>query len=280
MLHALRAAQILGDVMLHYFDRDYKVELDQNEIDPYSGLKAEEEPSAIKLEVDRLTNDLAKAYLTTLYPQLGFVGEESFAADPAQMQKELFWCVDPICGSKGYRNKTPYFGTSIALVDKSRGPVLGALNCPALGIRGIGDARSGRNHFEGDFGPNPPAGLKVLVSKNREDNPRFHEALEALSPAVVDYRTGVPPKTLPVLAGAADLYFALPQDKGGGLLKIWDLAASAAIAKAIGALVSDAYGNPLDLSGQSGYIFNQGLILAKNQEVHQSCLEVLRQVCA
>jgi hypothetical protein len=194
LLHAFRTAQILGDVMLHYFDLEYKVELDESEIDPHSGLKAEEEPAAIKLEVDRLTNDLAKAYLTTLYPQLGFVGEESFAADSSQMERELFWCVDPICGSKGYRNKTPYFGTSVALVDRNNGPILGVLNCPALGISGMADALGGQRCFEVDGSGAQDSGLKVLVSKNREDNPRFQAALDALQPCSVDFRTGVPPK--------------------------------------------------------------------------------------
>ena len=279
LLHAVRTAQILGDVMLHYFEREYKVELDRSELDPFSGLKPEDEPAAIKLEVDRLTNDLAKVYLTTLYPEMGFVGEESYASDPSQMERELFWCVDPICGSKGYRNKTPFFGTSVALVDRNDGPLMGMLNCPALGIMGLADSRSGHRCFEGDYGDDLGSGLKVLVSKNREDNPRFKNALKALSPVRVDYRTGVPPKTLPVLAGAADLYFALPQDMGGGLLKIWDLAASAAVAKAVGAEITDAYGRPLDLTGQSGHIFNQGLILARDADIHRQCLEILSEVC-
>jgi 3'-phosphoadenosine 5'-phosphosulfate (PAPS) 3'-phosphatase len=82
-----------------------------------------------------------------------------------------------------------------------------------------------------------------------------------------------------VLAGEADLYFALPLEMGGGKLKIWDLAASAAITRAVGAKLTDAFGNELDLTGQSGYIYDHGLILARDASIHERCLEVVREVC-
>lgn len=280
LYHAWRAAELLADVMEHYFERDYEVTYDAAEHDPLSHLALEDDPGAIKLQVDRLCDRLAGAYLKSLYPDYGFVGEESFAGDPSQIERDLFWCVDPICGSKGYRERTPFFGTSVALVERGRGPILGVMNTPALGMRALGDLDNGYLRLEGVYAPRDPHGLNLVISSNQKNNHIYRRALELLAPARVETMTGVPPKSLLVLGGAMDAYFMLPRSVRGGRLRIWDLAASQVLHQLRGTILSDVYGRPLDLSGAGGDLMPLGVIMARDQATHDAVAAALAQVIA
>lgn len=281
LYHAWRAAGILADLMLFYFDKDYEVEIDPSQaIDPgsYPGMPLSEHPSAIKLAVDLMCNQMARDYLGKLYPDYGFVGEESFDKDPGQLEKELFWVVDPICGSKGYRNKTTSYGASVALVSREKGPILGVLSCPGMELSAMGDAEKGLYWLQGGFRGREPRGLNLAISGNQRKNPAFQRVIDELRPARVDYYTGVPPKTVQVIGGAYDLYFSLARDMGGNSIKIWDLAASWAIARAKGMAMRDARGNELDLSGKSGHLFGEGYVLARDQRVMDLVMAAIAKV--
>ncbi len=265
--HALRAAAILEDVMLHYYNRDYVVQWDDRE--KYAA-------AAIKLEVDKKCDDLARAYLTSLYGMddtWGFLGEESF--DPAQREREYYWCVDPICGSLGYRKKTDNFGTSIALIHRGK-PIIGVLNCPRFqwtGLACLEPAPAAAWSENAD----PPAGRRhLIVSANKRESESLRNIVDRLNPTKVTYAESVPVKSLGVIMGKFDLFYGLPSTLGGGRYNIWDIAATAAFAAVDPQCVlSDAWGEPISLSQESPR-FTQGIIMARNRDLWREAVEATR----
>lgn len=270
LFHAYRAAKNCSDVMMHYYEKDYEVQYDRREYDAKSGLSLEAHPSTIKLQIDKYCDRISREYLTILYPEYGFVGEESF--DPEEMKKEFFWCVDPICGSMGYKKKTGFFGTSVALIKKDEGPVLGVLNCPVLKLSGIASLEENDTFYSGKFKKYNTDGLKIAISANIKENQNFKKMLNILKPSVVDYMESVPSKSIQVLGGTYDLYFNLPDEYGGGRPRLWDFAASDVFFKVDGKVFTDFNGDPLDLSGSSGIRFGNGQIMAGDKKVLGKCL--------
>jgi fructose-1,6-bisphosphatase/inositol monophosphatase family enzyme len=263
--------------MVHYYEKDYEVKYDESEFDPAAGLSIKDSPSAIKLAVDLWCDKISKEYLQILYPEFGFVGEESF--DSNELKKEYFWCVDPICGSIGYKKKTDYFGTSIALIKRGEGPFIGVLTCPKLKIAGIASLPEKKAFYSGKFKRYKTEGLKVIVSSNRRKDMYLEKMLRILKPEIVDYQESVPTKSLQVLGGTYDLHFNLPAKFGGATPKIWDLAASYVFYKIEGMKFVDFNGNEIDLTGTlKSHRYPNGYIMAKNEEILQRCLWAFNQI--
>jgi len=276
LYHALKAAENCSDIMLHYYHEDYAAQIDEAAYDAASGLSIEDSPELLKLLPDRLCDGIAREYLKALYPGYGYVGEESFDAD--EMSRDLFWCVDPICGSMGYKKKTGYFGTSVALIRRSSGPFIGVLNCPGLQIAGIASLPENAAYYAGNFKKYDTGGLRVVISSNRKNSEPFKEMISVLNPAVVDYQESVPTKSLGVLAGTYDLHFNLPADYQGGSPKIWDLAASQVFYSVEQKEFTDFDGNPFDLTGAGSHRYSNGYVMAKDRETRERCLDAFEKI--
>jgi myo-inositol-1(or 4)-monophosphatase len=63
--------------------------------------------------------------LLRLLPAAGFLGEES---DPAGLEHEFLWVVDPIDGTSNFARGLPHFAVSVALLQRGQ-PVLAAIHC-------------------------------------------------------------------------------------------------------------------------------------------------------
>jgi fructose-1,6-bisphosphatase/inositol monophosphatase family enzyme len=274
--HAYRAAMALADVMNHHYGRDYHVSWDESEFTAQAYDRLEDDPAAIKLEVDRKCDHLAQAYLNGLYPDHGFVGEESFR--PSEMDKPLFWCVDPICGSMGYYRRSGFFGTSIALVDHEAGPLVGVVNCPGLHQTGAASVEESRLLLDGARMSTALAGLRLVSSANLKKNELMNELIRALDPDEVEYQESVPTKSLGVLTGRFDLNFGLPKKAAGTGLKIWDVAASEVLYRAAGKCLVDFDGHPLHVTGASPLRFENGYILARDMFVVDNLITTYHRV--
>jgi len=276
LYHAVKAAMNCEDIMLHYYEKDYDVKYDTDNYDTSSSLSIEESPELIKTAPDKYCDRISRTYLNLLYPDWGFVGEESF--DEREMQNETFWCVDPICGTMGFKKKSGFFGTSVALIHKDSGPVLGVMNCPALGIGGAASLERHMTQYFGEPEQHDSEGLKVLVSANRKTSEPFRLMLKILNPAVVGYQESVPSKSLHILMKAYDLHFNLPAAYEGGAPKIWDLAASSVFYAINGMEMTDMDGKPLDLTGQHGWSYRNGYVMAKDKKTLDLCLEAFQKI--
>ncbi len=102
-----------------------------------------------------ITNELSKAF-----PQDNVVGEE-FGGQFG----EAFWLVDPIDGTSNFLSGLPFWGISIAYVERGM-PVLGAIALPELDMQAIA-ATHGCLKFQGQIaGVSLPAPRVFAVGRN------------------------------------------------------------------------------------------------------------------
>lgn len=88
---------------------------------------------------------LLRRELLRLLPAAGFLGEES---DPAGLDHEFLWVVDPIDGTSNFARGLPHFAVSVALLQRGQ-PVLAAIHCQPedatyTALLGAGAQRAGR----------------------------------------------------------------------------------------------------------------------------------------
>merc|ERR1711991_705881 len=66
---------------------------------------------------DREINNYLKSYFKTHTPNFGWLSEESYD-DKSRLNRDFFWCLDPIDGTRSYINKKPEYTISLALIQK------------------------------------------------------------------------------------------------------------------------------------------------------------------
>jgi myo-inositol-1(or 4)-monophosphatase len=163
-------------------------------------------------------------------------------------REAVYWCVDPLDGTRNFSLGMPVVAVSVALVVERR-PVVGVVGAPLLGlcfsaVRGFG-AWSGRERLS--VSARPPAQAVVATGfplRDRRLLPGYLPTLEAVLWWAEDVRrAGAAALDLAwVAAGVFDGYFELN-------LSEWDVAAGGLLVEEAGGTVSDWAGGPDYLSG-------------------------------
>ena len=112
---ALEAAQTAQEIILHYYQGKFDIEL-----------KADQSPVTI---ADVEAEKAIKKIILERFPEHGFFGEETGKTNP---DAEYTWLIDPIDGTKSFVRRYPMFSTQIALMKGSE-LILGVSNAPAFG---------------------------------------------------------------------------------------------------------------------------------------------------
>jgi len=202
----------------------------------------------------------------------------------ASEQRERFWTLDPIDGTKGFLRNEQY-AVALALIEGGRIRV-GVLGCPNMPI---------------DPGSESPAGLlftAVAGSGSRsaplegEASPRAIEVSETSEPASAQFCESVesghsshsdadavashlgitqPPlrrdsqaKYATVARGEADIYLRLPT-RADYVEKIWDHAAGALVTAEAGGTVTDITGKPLSFTHGAKLQENRGVVVTNGR---------------
>lgn len=98
---ALQAARLVKKpIMDIYNSHDFNVEI-----------KSDQSPVT---KADKLSDKLIREYLSTMFPDHGFLTEES-KDDLSRLKKDYVWIIDPIDGTKDFINKDDEFTVNIAL---------------------------------------------------------------------------------------------------------------------------------------------------------------------
>jgi 3'(2'), 5'-bisphosphate nucleotidase/inositol polyphosphate 1-phosphatase len=194
--------------------------------------------------------------------------------DPVAEGRDVFWCLDPIDGTKGFL-RGQQFAIALGLVEGSD-PKIGLLGCPHLplgesddygaadpvgsvylGVIGEGAwsgpaTASGRDDLQAmSVSPEPPGGrVRVCLSyeKAHSDTDRTSAALEATGVQTTPIRIDSQCKYAMVASGRADLYLRLARE--GYREKSWDHAGGCAVVRAAGGIVESATGLPLKIDGR------------------------------
>ena len=200
------------------------------------GCEAEEKLDGSPVTIaDRHAELIILERLARAFPDIPVLAEEEACAGRIPELGTLFFCVDPLDGTKGFVGRTGEFTVNIALIEGSE-PVAGVIYAPDpkllyYGARGEGAFRGdGRAEPEPiRVRPRPASGLIGVGSRNHhaagseERNARL---------GIVDYLPSGSSLKFCVLAeGAADVY-----PRYGRTME-WDTAAGQAILEAAGGRV-------------------------------------------
>jgi 3'(2'), 5'-bisphosphate nucleotidase len=181
--------------------------------------------------------------LTSAFPDIPVVSEETVPEGGFASPAWRFWCVDPLDGTREFVARNGEFAVLIALIEHGR-PVLGVVHGPAAGVTYVahGPGTALRRHGNGAFQPirarAPAAGIVVVHSRSHENSRRLAEYFQN-RPVVERRQCGSALKFGVLAAGDADLYPRF------GTTMEWDTAAGQAVLEAAGGHVLGLSGEPL-----------------------------------
>jgi myo-inositol-1(or 4)-monophosphatase len=223
---------------------------------------------------------------------LALLSEES-TDDRERLNKDYFWCIDPLDGTLSFIESSPGYTVSIALVSRAGTPLIGVVYDPVThtlysAVQGQGAWRNGQAWAPSLNSSIEGKTLTLVCDRSllqRSEYPQVRLAIEELCDKLG--LTGV--KTIEKDAGAVinacwamenspACYFKLPKaETGGGCL--WDIAATAAIFLELDAVASDFYGQPLELN-RADYIYMNhcGILFATHQELAREILGLISPV--
>ena len=194
-------------------------------------IKADNTPVS---NADLAVDALLKEMLGAARPDYGWLSEET-ADDPARLERERLFVVDPIDGTRAFVKDRPWWGVCIGVVEAGR-PVAGVIYAPDVeetyhAVAGQGAFRNGQ--------PIAPTGADVLEGSGMlADAPMFkHPAWPQAWPEMnIVSRNSVAYRLCLVAAGDFDAALALSSKAE------WDLAAADLIATEAGCLVTNHKG--------------------------------------
>ncbi len=252
---AMDAARTAGSIILKYYGGSYDVR-DKGHDNPVTTADAE-------------ADECLKKMLLEPSPDYGWLSEET-ADDPARLDREAVWIVDPIDGTREFLEGIPEFVVSIALVEGGV-PTLAAIYKPAgddlfLATRNGGAFLNGKRTFCSEAPRLDQATLIVSRSETQRGkiDPFLPHLREVRPVGSVAYKLAL------VAAGQADLNISVqPKNE-------WDVCAG-------DLLVREAGGRMLDLESQirrynqEDFLIRGGLV-AGNPQLTREMLKLIAEV--
>jgi 3'(2'), 5'-bisphosphate nucleotidase len=234
-----RIAVEAGNLTLDYFDEG-----------GYDDVMRKDDGSPVTL-ADEKAETLITSALKETTPEVIIVGEEA-AADgyrPDLTDKEYFWLVDPLDGTKEFISGSGDYTVNIALI-KNNIPVLGVVYAPVPGelyaacgagtaVRWMEDHQKDKPIHVRDA---PEEGLTIVSSKSHGSGATLEKFL-ANYKVKKQIKRGSSLKICSIAAGRADMYPRF------GPTCEWDTAAAHAVLTAAGGYLTDPQGNELRYGG-------------------------------
>jgi 3'(2'),5'-bisphosphate nucleotidase len=206
------------------------------------GCEAEEKEDGSPVTIaDRHAEAIILERLAAAFPDIPVLAEEEAAAGRIPALGRLFFCVDPLDGTRGFVQRTGEFTVNIGLIEDGE-PVAGVIYAPDskvlyFGARGDGAFRGRDGGIPEPIRPRPrPAGgLTAVGSRSHASHGTAEKSVHL---GIVDFvASSSSLKFCLVAEGTADVY---PRH---GTTAEWDTAAGQAILEAAGGRVMALDGN-------------------------------------
>lgn len=172
--------------------------------------------------------------LNKRFPSFGFYSEETAKESGHELDKELYWVVDPLDGTLQFSRNLPFFGVSVGLMRDGK-PIAGFIYLPKLGE--LFHAQKGNGAYAGDKQiqvaereyPGKSVGVLSYTGLSNDQQRKLHGLF--IRENVIMLRIGSAIFHLGNTAvGRYDLYVGINQ-------ALWDLAAGWAIVEEAGGAV-------------------------------------------
>ena len=274
---AVKAASNAGQLIRSYRDKDVNVMQKEGG----STLAPQ-----VVTEVDRKSQD---AILQVLLPtcdelDIALLAEED-EDDRGRLESAYFWCIDPLDGTLPFINGQPGYSVSIGLVAKDGTPVIGVVYDPVHDVLYQATKGQGlrRNNERWSLMQDSQA-LTFTYDRSFAEDPNFNQVkdeLEAYTHSLglnefnpIHYG-GAVLNACHVLENGPGCHFKFPKSQDGGG-SLWDYAATACLYEEGGAVVSDVFGNSLELNRpDSTYMNHRGALYATNKELAKRVREII-----
>jgi 3'(2'), 5'-bisphosphate nucleotidase len=227
---ALRAAIAGGEAVMRVYAEAFDV--------------TEKDDKTPLTEADLASERIIVAMLTSAFPDIPIVSEETVPEAGFESPASRFWLVDPLDGTREFVARNGEFAVLIGLVENGC-PVLGVVHGPAAGVTytAHGPGTAMRRREGGVFEPiraraPAPDGVVVVHSRSHENSRRLAEYFEGRS-VLERMKCGSALKFGVLAAGEADFYPRF------GTTMEWDTAAGQAVLEAAGGQVLNLSGGPL-----------------------------------
>ncbi len=237
--------------------------------------------SQVVTEVDHLSQAVI---LQNLLPScaiydLALLTEES-PDDGNRLQKDYFWCIDPLDGTLPFIEGVSGYSVVIALVSKTSVPMIGVIYDPIkktlyYAIKGAGVFKNGKPWQVTQITDNAP--LTFIFDRSFSKHPHYQTVVADIkiiaknlnyNGVKFSQHGGGAMNACWVLENAPACYFKFPsQHLGGGAL--WDFSASACLFNEMEqAVVSDIHGQALDLNrADSTFMNHRGILYSSDKKL-------------
>ncbi|QBG48677.1 inositol monophosphatase [Verrucomicrobia bacterium S94] len=234
--------------------------------------------SQVLTEVDGQSQDIVLRILEPTFAEfdLALLTEES-PDDGSRLEKDYFWCIDPIDGTLPFIEAVPGYSVSIALVSKTGIPEIGVVYDPVEhtlyhAVRGGGAFRNSKPWKIRVHGSQ----LQIITDRSVAEFPYCGQVADALGARVKAQGGGVM-NALWCLESPPACYFKFPKEQPGGGC-FWDYAATACMYTEIGAVVSDMSGNPLNFNAEYNRFNRVGILFATDPELARRVIQLKEQI--
>ncbi len=265
---AIAAAKQAGQLIESYANKTVSVQHKHGGGSPASQLVT---------EVDMLSEAVILKLLQPACERYGLaLLTEERTDDKERLQKDYFWCIDPLDGTLPFIESIPGYAVSIALVSRSGIPIIGVVNDPLThtlysAVKDQGVLRNGKPWAVSSVSSTEERSLTLICDRGLLQQAyysRLYQALESmaqkrgLNGLQTLEKGGAVMNACWALENPPACYFKYPKpEQGGG--SVWDFAATAAIFNELNLIVSDFYGQPLDLNrADSTFLNHRGVIFA------------------
>lgn len=197
-------------------------------------------------EADLAVDRFLKHELGALLPAAAWLSEETLD-DPARLESDCIWVVDPIDGTRDFVRGRAGWAVSVALVRAGR-PLIGMLSAPTRNEkwRAVAGQGAWRN------GERLRASTRLVLAGARVPSAGLAKADRMLQ--AVPQPNSIALRIAMVAANEADL---VATTRWG---YEWDIAAATLIAREAGAAIGDAFGQPFDFNKREPAAF--GLVVS------------------
>ena len=274
---AVKAASNAGQLIRSYRDKDVHV------MQKEGGSTL---ASQVVTEVDRKSQD---SILQVLLPtcdelDIALLAEED-EDDRGRLESAYFWCIDPLDGTLPFINGQPGYSVSIGLVANDGTPLIGVVYDPVHDV--LYQATKGQGLMRNNERWSPTQDSQALTftyDRSFAEDPNFNQVkdeLEAYAHSLglnefnpIHYG-GAVMNACHVLENGPGCHFKFPKSQDGGG-SLWDYAATACLYEEGGAVVSDVFGDSLDLNrADSTFMNHRGALYATNKELAKRVREII-----
>lgn len=223
------------------------------------------EASQVVTEVDRHSQELILEALrpSIIQYDLGLLAEES-EDDGSRLEKDCFWCIDPLDGTLPFIEGRLGSAVAISLIDKQGRACIGVMYEPQTS-KCFSAYAGGGALLDGE--PYQPCQTKedyltIIHHRSLMKQAVFNSLIDEMKlkydaeECQLIHHGGAVMNALWNLEHYPSVYFAYPKKtEGGGCL--WDYAASVCFYQELGACVSDYFGNELNLNPKHTIYMNE-----------------------